>query len=132
MTTIPPLPDKYDQDSNLTQHAWTELHLAGLIGGEPDSIYGDMLGEAVMDLIKLFASQGHSGMSGGITLHVFREVANFNALTPPTNNPAEWNDVGNGMWQNRRQSDSFSTDGGKTYYRLDDRDKIVTAEQYTP
>lgn len=110
-------------DSNLVRHAKAELEYAGLFNDS--GMYGDMVGKAVMQLINVFARQGHSGMSAGIVLGIFSKVARFEALGPLTDNPDEWQDVSEAMggtpcWQSRRQSRSFSTDGGKTYYNVDE------------
>lgn len=106
------------ETSNLMRHADYELRRAGYF--DTEGMYGDLLGHAVMDLVKLFASQGHSGMSASITLAAFVEVANFRPLSQITSDPEEWNEVGNGTWQSRRRSTTFSRDGGKTWYDIDD------------
>lgn len=107
---------------SLEFHAKQELEKAGLF--DKDSDYEGMIGDAVLDLVKLFGEQGHSGFSAMMTLEVFDKVARFQNLTPITDDPDEWMDVseesGTIMYQNRRKSTLFSTDGGKTYYDLDD------------
>lgn len=110
----------------LVAHAETELRRAGLF--DADSDYNGMVGEAVLKLVKVFAEEGHSGMSADITLSVFDRVARFKPLTPITSNPDEWMDIAeyNGntsLWQNRRQSTCFSLDGGESYYDIDERRK---------
>lgn len=110
---------------SLVAHAKSELERAGLFDKESD--YDGMLGKAVLELVEKFAEQGHSGMFASMTLSIFDEVARFKPLTPITNNPDEWMEVSQSepMWQNRRSSDCFSTDGGKTYYSIDDEDREV-------
>lgn len=102
--------------SNLVKHAEFELRKAGLF--DSDSDYNGMIAEAVMKLVKTHAEEGHSGMSHAVTLRVFNKVVNFKSLTPLTNDPNEWMEVHDGMWQNRRQSSCFSDDGLKTYYDI--------------
>lgn len=110
--------------SNLTKHAQKELKLAGLF--DKDSDYDGMIAQAVMELVKTFAKQGHSGFSARYTLEVFNEVANYRPLTPIGQSKDEWMDVaemavdGKGMWQNTRRGTTFSRDGGKTWYDIDD------------
>lgn len=115
--------------SNLINHAQRELETAGMLGARGDKFdeYNNMCGEAVMELIRVFAGQNHSGMSASITLGMFKEVADFKALSPLTDNPKEWIAVEAGpvsdeitLWQNNRRSDAFSEDCGKTYYLLDE------------
>ena len=111
--------------SNLIAHAERELRLAGLF--DKDSDYGGMVGEAVMKLVRSFAEEGHSGYSAMLTLAAFDRVARFKPLTPITDDPAEWMEVGEDMrfdkavpvWQNCRQFSCFSNDGGKTFYDID-------------
>lgn len=101
----------------LIEHAKRELELAGLF--DKDSDYNGMLGKAVMDLIKVFAKQGHSGFSAHQTLKIFQIVGSYKNLTPITSDPKYWIEVGDGMWQNTRAFSLFSKDGGKTWYDID-------------
>lgn len=108
--------------SNLVKHAENELKLAGMF--DKDSDYDGMLGKAVLDLVKVFAKQGHSGFSAHQTLRIFNEVARYKPLSPIGASKDEWMNVsemsGAEMWQNRRRSTTFSRDGGKTWYDIDD------------
>lgn len=108
--------------SNLVKHAEEELKLAGLF--DKDSDYDGMLGEAVLELVKVFAKQGHSGFSAQQTLLIFNEVANFKPLTPIGKSKDEWVDQSEAssepMWQNKRRGTMFSRDAGKTWYDIDD------------
>jgi hypothetical protein len=112
---------------SLVEHAKTELEMAGLFDDDAD--YGGMVGRAVMDLIEVFAGQGHSGLSAAITLAAFDKVARFKNLKPITSDPAEWNDVsqasGRLMWQSKRDSTLFSNDGGQTWYSIEVEDGVV-------
>lgn len=107
---------------SLVEHAKHELGLAGL--DKPDSDYGGMLADAVLELIEVFAAQGHSGSSAAMVLDLFNKLADFKTLSPITSNAAEWEDVsdfsGKEMWQSTRCPSCFSTDGGKTWYDLDE------------
>lgn len=107
---------------NLKEYAQAELERAGLFDDDAD--YGGMLGEAVMELVEVFAKQGHSGYSAQITLRIFTDVASFRPLTPLTNDPAEWMKVSNDepMWQSRRNPSVFSNDGGETWYDINDKE----------
>lgn len=101
------------EDGNLVPHARRELERAGLF--REDSDYSGMLGDAVLDLVRVFAAQGHSGFSAHMAIDLFRRVASYDVLTPLTSDPSEWNEVGTDVWQNRRKSSCFSSDGGKTW-----------------
>jgi hypothetical protein len=106
--------------SKLTEHAERELRLAGIF--DQDADYDGMLGNAVLELVKLFASQHHSGSSGSMTLELFNVVSRWELLSEPTADPDEWEDVSHTgpadapkMWQNKRGPAYFSTDAGKTW-----------------
>jgi len=99
--------------SNLVEHARRELEL---IGEEPETVAG------YLNVIEAFANMGHSGGSASVAIPVINELLQFKNLKPLTNNPDEWMNVseqsGYEMWQNRRNSEAFSDDGGKTYWLL--------------
>lgn len=112
--------------SNLVKFAEEEMRRAGLYSKDAD--YGGMIPEAVMKLVKAHSEAGHSGGSHWLTMQIFNKVINFKPLTPLSDDPTEWMEVSENIWQSRRQSDAFSTDGGKTFYTLEDREKIITSQ----
>jgi len=107
---------------SLVDYARKELELAGLF--DEDADYGGMLGTATLDLVTLFSTQGHSGASAAIVTELASRLMQYEPLTPLTYEPDEWNNVSdmssNPMWQNNRDFKTFSVDGGKTHYNLDD------------
>lgn len=120
----PPRPE----GSNIARHAWDELNRAGAFTAEGD-FYGGMTGRAVMDLVDVFVEQGHSGMSGSLVADAFHSLVMFKPLGPLTDDPDEWMEVADGLWQSRRQSQAFSKDGGKTYHVTGEPDTIRTSER---
>lgn len=119
-------------------HATRELKLAGMFDEKIDDDdsgcfgnYNTMIAEAVIELMKVFSDQDHSGMSAGMVRELFNKLSNFERLTELTDSSEEWMDVSEAsygvegvkdhpsMWQSNRAPASFSTDGGKTYYNLD-------------
>lgn len=103
--------------SNLEEHARKELEL---VGEEPEVI------DWFCRVIAEFSSMSHSGSSAFITTHMLHELLQFKNLSPLTNNPDEWIDVsdyadGKPMWQNKRNSEAFSTDHGETYWLVSER-----------
>ena len=122
----PPRPE----GSNIAGHAWDELNRAGAFTAEGD-FYGGMTGRAVMDLVAVFVEQDHSGLSASLVADAFHRLVMFQPLGPLTDNPDEWMEVTDGLWQSRRQPEAFSRDGGATY-RLNsdhDHDTIRTSER---
>lgn len=59
----------FDQKSPLQSYAYEWLKSRGLFDGDAD--YGGMLGDAILELIKVFSRQGHSGFSAGLTKEMF-------------------------------------------------------------
>lgn len=109
--------------SSIKEHAEREMRAAGLYDSDAD--YGTMIPDAVMELVDRFAAQGHSGGSASMVLAIFLKVATQQNLTPLTDNPEEWHfhdesvaGFDGGFWQNNRNGEAFSHDGGKTYYLL--------------
>lgn len=95
--------------SNLTNHAEKELELAGLF--KKDSDYGGMLGQNVMELVKVFSKQEHSGFSANMAIALFERVARFEPLAPLTGEDDEWVEVEPGVFQNKRCSHVFKKNG---------------------
>ena len=118
-TEAPPRPT----GSNIAGHAWDELNRAGLFTSEGD-FYGGMTGRAVMALVDVFVEQGHSGMSGAIVTDLFRRLVEFEPLGSLTDDPDEWCEVADGLWQSRRRPAAFSRDNGQTYRLNSDRDTV--------
>lgn len=111
---------------NMTAFAKKELEIAGLF--DKDSDYNGMLGEAVLELIQKFASQGHSGGSAAVVTAVFDRLVRWKPLSEISDNSDEWQLVtdddprvpGKSLYQSRRLSSAFSNDGGKTYWDIDE------------
>lgn len=101
---------------NLLEHAKKELELYGAFDKKKD-FYGGMTGKSVMQLMKVFEKQGHSGMSAPMVVGLFSKVANFKPLVPIMCTDEEWVEVSPSVFQNSRLSSVFK-DGkkGKPYY----------------
>jgi len=101
--------------SNLVDHAKRELEAIGAFSEDGD-FYGGMTGTAVMELVELFAKQGHSGMSAGIVRNLFNKVADYKPLKPITCEGSEWG-TGADKFQNKRCPSIFKEGkDGKPYY----------------
>lgn len=110
--------------SNLVEHAKREL---AIINEEQDVV------DAYLKIVEIFAAMGHSGGSASVAVPTIAALLNFQNLAPLTDNPDEWffhgeemAGVPNGFWQNKRNSEAFSHDGGKTYYLLSDGANLQT------
>lgn len=106
--------------SNLVLHAKRELAILGYTGEEPAGDPNRWMHDHIMKMVETFADECHSGSSASYAIHVLDKVLQFQNVTPLTDDPQDWCEVGPEVWQCRRRSDAFSDDGGKTYYLLDE------------
>jgi hypothetical protein len=105
--------------SSLVDHAREELVR---IGEDPMTIAG------YLDVIQAFADMGHSGGSASVAIPTINALLCWKNLTPLTDSPEEWMNVTSmggmdtALWQSNRNPECFSTDGGKTYYCMSERE----------
>ena len=99
---------------NLVDYAKDELKRIGMI--DSGEAYNDCVTKAILDLIELFDSQGHSGFSAPYVINAFSRLAMFKPLSPLTGEDDEWNDIGDGgSLQNKRYSAVFKNKDGTAY-----------------
>lgn len=114
---------------------------------EMDKVIKNHLTEDVMNLIKLFEIESHSGFSANVVLSLFERLSHWKPLTPLTGADDEWNDVDEETFQNKRCSSVFkdketgecydidgkvfSTNGGKTYHISKDS-RVYISFPYVP
>jgi hypothetical protein len=115
--------------SNLLDHAKTELRLAGHLN--------TAVGEVILPLVALACVQmdQDSGGSADARISIYREafpllinLLRFKPISELTDDPSEWMDHEHdnpGRWQNKRAGSCFSSDGGKTYYDIDERPDYI-------
>ena len=131
--------------SDLVDYAKSELKKIGMIdSGEP---YNDAVTESILELIKTFSNQGHSGFTAPYTIRMFSRLAMFKPLTPLTGEDDEWHETEPGHYQNNRYSavfkdkdgiaydihgKVFSDDGGETWYSSSDSRVNVTFPYTVP
>lgn len=63
--------------------------------------------EHVLELLRVFSDEGHSGTTAPYTVNMFKKLAMFEPLVPLTGEDWEWNEVGPGTFQNKRCSRVF-------------------------
>jgi hypothetical protein len=94
-----------DTNSNIVSYAEKELRLTGWY--DTTSFYGDMMAHAVMRMVKVFAVEGHSGMSAGVAASLADKLTRYQPLMPLTGEDDEWTECGSGVFQNKRFSSIF-------------------------
>lgn len=99
--------------SNLVDYAKEELKRIGMI--DSGVAYNDLAGKAILDLIGLFASQGHTGFTAPYVASTFHRLAMFKPLSPLTGEDDEWNELRDGSFQNKRYSAVFKKKDGTAY-----------------
>lgn len=63
--------------------------------------------ENVLELLRVFSEQGHSGGSAPYCASMFSKLALFEPLSPLVGDDSEWTPVGDGLYQNNRCSRVF-------------------------
>lgn len=88
-------------DSNMVAYARNELPADG-----GDEMQREM-NRGLLQLVAVFAIQGHSGFSASYATAVLEKLLRFQPLGPLTGADDEWIDHGDGVFQNRRCSHVF-------------------------
>lgn len=61
----------------------------------------------IKEMLLVFSSQGHSGMSAAITADWLSKLLRYEPIGPLTGEPDEWFEAAEGIFQNRRCSHVF-------------------------
>lgn len=103
--------------SNVVFHAECELAAIGYTPVDQPQEDGPdkWIQESVLELLEVFARQGHSGFSGPYCIGLFCKLARFEPLSPLTGADEEWTEVSDGLWQNKRCSHVFKDKEGRAY-----------------
>ena len=72
----------------------------------------EMMNRNVMELLTVFAEQGHSGFSAPIATRLFSKLANHKLITEVEDNPDDWDENG----QHKYITSIFKRDDGTCYY----------------
>lgn len=95
--------------SNLVNHAKKEFEILGWPG---DDDMQELICNHVIDLLKVVSDQGHSGSSLPYLVGLFDKLVKFDPISPLTGKDDEWNEIGDNMYQNKRDGEVFK-DGAK-------------------
>ena len=105
---------------SLVSHAKAELKSIGMLDSEDEM--NTMMCNNIIQLLEVFAEQGHSGFSAPYCINMFTKLASFKPLGPLTGADDEWanvSDHGNGepWYQNKRCGSVFKDKDGA--YNID-------------
>jgi hypothetical protein len=103
------------KEGNIERHARHEMELTGWF--DDDSCYDGEMAKAVLRLSRVFADEGHSGMSASIAVGLFKRLAMYEVLSPLTGEEHEWSEPldHTGLRQNKRCSHVFLPADGEPY-----------------
>ena len=115
------LVEKYKDGGGLVKHALAEFRYAGWM--DADGRFNDeaqeMMCDCVLSLLLNMEGQGHSGVSAGYLMSLFKRLANFEVISPLKGTDDEWGEVfdpTDGTRQNRRDFRVFKRGDGFTYF----------------
>ena len=102
--------------SKMLKWAENELLLAGYDKNDPENGPNKWLAEGTLELLKVFAEQGHSGSSAPYAVALFEKLAMWKPIAPLTGEDDEWQSVGENTLQNKRNSSVFKGSDGQAYW----------------
>lgn len=79
---------------------------------EDSKIMQKMMNNDVLELLKVFSEQGHSGFSASIATRLFYKLANHKLVTEVEDKPEDWDENG----QHKYISSVFKRKDGTCYY----------------
>lgn len=141
------------KESPLVLHAKRELEmLEELCKDEKSLEHQKLINESILELVKTFSNQGHSGFSANYTKDILYELLSSKPLRPLTGEDDEWEDISykrNNLQQNKRCSavfrengdnatakylygKIFTEDDGKTWFTGKDSSVKVTFPYHVP
>ena len=92
---------------NYETHAKRELQAIGYDLNDKEEGPNKWIIDNLLELLEVFAKQGHSGSSAPYCARTFKKLALFEPLSPLTGEDNEWCEVADGIWQNKRASHVF-------------------------
>jgi hypothetical protein len=109
----------------IQEHALREFKLGGMLDDSADPKTKNIIKVITNMLTALQGLEDPDGTTMKAAIGLFIMVCNMRLVSPITDNPEEWAnktdlEKGIALWQNVRDPNLFSGDGGKTYYVLDD------------
>lgn len=105
--------------SNLVEFAQNELNILLKNCTDSESLkMQKVMNDDIMEIVKKFASQGHSGFSAQYALNLVTRLLQYKPITPLTGEDEEWVELDYGddlAYQNKRCPQIFKQKDGKIY-----------------
>lgn len=102
-------------ESNYIAFAKRELEALGYDLYDTEEGPNKWIQENVLELLEVFAAQGHSGFSAPYCIELFSKLASWQPVAPLTGDDSEWTQVCPDMWQNKRCGHVFKDEDGRAY-----------------
>lgn len=100
-------------NKTLRQHAYKELELLNIEQNYPDA-YNTV--KSIVDALEDFR-EGYGEQEAGYVMDMFEMLLRGDNLAPITDNPEDWDYLSEAeVWQNYRNPNVYSTDGGRTWF----------------
>jgi hypothetical protein len=101
---------------SLVSYAEDELNRIGLTDEDE---YNAIMRKHILNMVKMFADEGHSGFSAPYAISILTKLFAFKPLTPLTGEDDEWTDIREygpmPHYQNKRLSSVFKEANGECY-----------------
>ena len=104
-----------ENNSNLIKHAKNELVTIGYDLNDTEEGPNKWMMESVLELLRVFDKQRHSGFSAPECISLFTKLASFKPLSPLKGTVDEWNEVSENLWQNKRCSCVFKNEKNEAW-----------------
>lgn len=112
-------------DKTLRRHAHKELELLNIEQNYPDAHH---VIKTIVDTLEDFREK-HGEQEAGYIMDMFEMLLKGHNLAPITDNPDDWEYLSEAeVWQNFRNPNVYSTDGGRTWFdvREDDARSVLS------
>ena len=108
-----------------------------VLGWPGDDEIQQMICDNILELLKTFDEQGHSGFSANYLLNMFDRLARLKPISPLTGNDDEWVKINDNLWQNKRCCSVFKDETGAYWiegrvFRTPDGSCYMTKDSRVP
>lgn len=84
----------------------------------------ELMNKCILEIIEKFSEQDHSGTSASYALSILDRLLRYKPIGPLTGEEDEWNEIGNGGYQNKRCSSVFKNKDGFAH----DIDAVIVSD----